>query len=312
MYRICIFISRWMAAIVLLMAAAGLLWPEVVGIIKTSWVPWLLGMVMLGMGLALRLDDFRVLLTRPKDIIVGCLAQFVIMPLLAWLLAKVFALPPELAVGVILVGCCPGGTASNVITYLSGGDLALSIGMTSVSTLLAPLLTPLLTWWLAGKYVDVDVYDMFMSIVQVIILPIAIGLLVRRFLKPSDKVLSSVLPAFSTIAITLIVGAVVSASASKLLTCGLLVIAVVVCHNLLGFALGFAVGKLLRLSRPKCTAISVEVGMQNSGLACSLAQQHFQTMVLAPVPGAVFSVWHNIAGALYARILKSWNGKIPK
>lgn len=312
MYRICIFISRWMAAIVLLMAAAGLLWPEVVGIIKTSWVPWLLGMVMLGMGLALRLDDFRVLFTRPKDIVVGCLAQFVIMPLLAWLLARVFALPPELAVGVILVGCCPGGTASNVITYLSGGDLALSIGMTSVSTLLAPLLTPLLTWWLAGKYVDVDVYDMFMSIVQVIILPIAIGLLVRRFLKPSDKVLSSVLPAFSTIAITLIVGAVVSASASKLLTCGLLVIAVVVCHNLLGFALGFAVGKLLRLSRPKCTAISVEVGMQNSGLACSLAQQHFQAMVLAPVPGAVFSVWHNIAGALYARILKSWNGKIPK
>lgn len=292
-----------MAVIVLLMAAAALLWPDVIGVIKTSWISWLLGMVMFGMGLTLRLEDFRIVFSRPKDIIIGCLAQFTIMPLLAWLLTQLFALPAELAVGVILVGCCPGGTSSNVITYLAGGDLPLSVGMTSVSTILAPLLTPLLTWLLAGTYVDVDVWSMFMSIIQVIILPIVLGLLIKRFLTLSENVLHHVLPAFSTVAITLIVGAVVSANADKLVTCSMLVIAVVALHNLLGYLLGFVLGKLLHLSRAKSTAISVEVGMQNSGLACSLAQQHFQTMAMATVPGAIFSVWHNISGALLAKVL---------
>lgn len=303
MYRICDFISRWMAAIVLLMAAAALLWPQVVGVIQTSWISWLLGIVMFGMGLAMQWEDFRIVFTRPRDIFIGFLAQITIMPLLAWLLTKVFSLPPELAVGVVLVGCCPGGTASNVITYLAGGDLALSVGMTSVSTLCAPILTPMLTFLFAGKYVNVDFWAMFLSIVQVIILPIALGLIIKRWMRPSEKVVKNVLPAVSTIAITMIVGAVVSANADKLLHCGLLVIAVVVLHNLLGFLLGFIVGKVLHLKRRKCIAISVEVGMQNSGLACSLAQQHFQTMALATVPGAIFSVWHNIAGALLARLL---------
>ena len=258
---------------------------------------------MFGMGLAMQWEDFRIVFTRPKDIFIGFLAQITIMPLLAWLLTKVFSLPPELAVGVVLVGCCPGGTASNVITYLAGGDLALSVGMTSVSTLCAPILTPMLTFLFAGKYVNVDFWAMFLSIVQVIILPIALGLIIKRWMRPSEKVVKNVLPAVSTIAITMIVGAVVSANADKLLHCGLLVIAVVILHNLLGFLLGFIVGKALQLKRRKCIAISVEVGMQNSGLACSLAQQHFQTMALATVPGAIFSVWHNIAGALLARLL---------
>ena len=309
MYKICTWISRWMAVIVLLMAAAALLWPQVIGVIKTSWISWLLGLIMFGMGLTLKLEDFRIVFSRPKDVIVGFLAQFIIMPILAWMLTKVFSLPAELAVGVILVGCCPGGTASNVITYLAGGDLALSVGITSVSTLLAPLVTPLLTWMLAGTLVDVNVWQMFMSIVQVIILPIGLGLLVKKFVKLSDNVMNKVLPAFSTIAITLIVGAVVSANAEKLLTCGLLIIAVVILHNLLGFLFGFLLSQILHLSRKKSTAISVEVGMQNSGLACSLAQQHFQSMALATVPGAIFSVWHNIAGALLARLVRSWNEK---
>ncbi len=309
MFKFCVWISRWMAVIVLLTAAAALLWPEVVGVIKTSWISWLLGLIMFGMGLTLKLDDFRIVFSRPKDVIIGCLAQFTIMPLLAWLLTQVFSLPAELAVGVILVGCCPGGTASNVITYLAGGDLALSVGMTSVSTLLAPLLTPFLTWILAGTLVDVDIWQMFMSIIQVIILPIGLGLLVKKYVKLSDDMMTKVLPAFSTIAITLIVGAVVSANAERLLTCGLLVIAVVILHNLLGFLLGFLLSRALHLTRKKSTAISIEVGMQNSGLACSLAQQHFQAMALATVPGAIFSVWHNIAGALLARLVRSWNEK---
>lgn len=149
--------------------------PQVIGVIKTAWISWLLGLIMFGMGLTLKFDDFRIVFSRPKDVILGCMAQFIIMPLLAWMLTKAFSLPAELAVGVILVGCCPGGTASNVITYLAGGDLALSVGMTSVSTLLAPLVTPLLTWLLAGTFVDVDIWQMFMSIIQVIILPIGVG-----------------------------------------------------------------------------------------------------------------------------------------
>lgn len=302
MKKICNWVSRWMAAIVIVMAAAALLWPEYIGIIKTSWISGLLGMVMFGMGLTLRLEDFRIVFFRPRDILIGCLAQFTIMPLLAWLLTVVFQLPPELAVGVILVGCCPGGTSSNVITYLAGGDLALSVGMTSVSTLLAPVLTPFLTWLLAGTYAQVDLWAMFISIIQVIILPIGLGLIVKHFIKLPEVLVKDVLPAFSTIAITLIVGAVVSANASKLLACGFVVICVVILHNLCGYLCGYLLGKVLRLDRPKATAISIEVGMQNSGLACSLAQQHFQSMALAPVPGAIFSVWHNISGALLARI----------
>ena len=297
-------ISRWMALIVLVVAAGSLIWPEVFGVIRTAWISYLLGVVMFGMGLTLNLHDFKVVFSRPKDILIGVVAQFCIMPLLAWLLTKVFQLPPELAVGVVLVGCCPGGTSSNVITYLAGGDLALSVGMTGVSTLLAPVMTPLLTWLLVGATVDVEPLSMFLSIVQVVILPIALGLAVKQYLPNVTTRVNEFLPAFSTLAITAIVAAVVSANAPQLKTCGFVVILIVVLHNLWGFALGYLLSWLLGLSRSKRTAISIEVGMQNSGLACSLAGQHFQTMALAPVPGAIFSVWHNIAGALLARMIR--------
>ena len=297
-------ISRWMALIVLVVAAGSLIWPEVFGVIRTAWISYLLGVVMFGMGLTLNLHDFKVVFSRPKDILIGVVAQFCIMPLLAWLLTKAFQLPPELAVGVVLVGCCPGGTSSNVITYLAGGDLALSVGMTGVSTLLAPVMTPLLTWLLVGATVGVEPLSMFLSIVQVVILPIALGLAVKQYLPNVTTRVNEFLPAFSTLAITAIVAAVVSANAPQLKTCGFVVILIVVLHNLWGFALGYLLSWLLGLSRPKRTAISIEVGMQNSGLACSLAGQHFQTMALAPVPGAIFSVWHNIAGALLARMIR--------
>jgi len=298
------FISKYMALWVLLAATLSMLFPTQMGIVKTAWVTPLLGIVMFGMGLTLKLEDFRVVFTKPKEVILGCVAQFTIMPLMAWLLTRCFGLPAELAVGVILVGCCPGGTSSNVITYLAGGDLALSVGMTSVSTLLAPLMTPLLTWLLAGTYVDVDVWAMLWSIVQVIILPIAIGLLVKHYLPKQSKQATNFLPAVSTIAITLIVIAVVSANAAKLLSSGLLIMVVVVLHNLCGYGLGYLLGLCLHLTSPKTKAISIEVGMQNSGLACSLATQHFASLALATVPGAVFSVWHNISGSLLARILR--------
>ena len=257
---------------------------------------------MFGMGLTLNARDFEVVFSRPKDVIIGCLAQFLVMPALAWLLARAFMLDDALALGVVLVGCCPGGTASNVITYLSKGDLALSVGMTSVSTLLAPLLTPVLTWLLAGKDVNVDVVNMFMSILWVIIMPIALGLIIKRLMPKITAQAVDFLPAFSSIAIAFIVAIVISANASKLLTGGHLVIAVVVLHNICGLSLGYLVSLLAGMPMAKRKALAIEVGMQNSGLASSLAATHFAMYSMATIPGAIFSVWHNISGAIMARI----------
>ena len=278
MKRICDFIARWMGVLVLLTAIGALLVPEPLASVDMWIINPLLGLIMFGMGLTLNPKDFRIVFSRPKDVLIGCLAQFTVMPFLAWALTKAFALPPDLALGVILVGCCPGGTASNVITYLAKGDLALSVGMTAVSTLLAPLMTPLLTWLMAGTFVDVDTIGMLQSILYV------------------------VMPAFSTLMIAVVVALIVAHSAPRLLTGGLLIILVVMLHNICGLGVGYGIGHLLGLQYPKRVAISIEVGMQNSGLASSLATLHFAAFPMATIPGAIFSVWHNISGALAARL----------
>lgn len=302
MKKICDFIARWMGVMVLLVAVVSLAVPSSFLWIDTWVINPMLGLIMFGMGLTLAPQDFRIVLSRPKDILFGCLAQFTVMPLLAWTLAWAFSLPKELALGVILVGCCPGGTASNVITYLAKGDLALSVGMTATSTLLAPVMTPLLVWLLAGTMVDVDTMGMLMSIVYVIIAPIIAGLLCQRFLPSLTRSVVPYLPAFSSVVIALVVGIIVSHNATRLLVGGMLVILVVMLHNVLGLTIGFLIGRLLKLERAKCVAVSIEVGMQNSGLASSLAVLHFAAFPLATIPGAIFSVWHNISGALTAKL----------
>ena len=294
-----------MGAMVLLVAALALLVPASFVWMDTQAINPMLGAIMFGMGLTLRWEDFRVVFSRPKDVIVGCLAQFTVMPLLAWLLARAFSLDEALTVGVVLVGCCPGGTASNVITYLAKGDLALSVGMTGVSTLLAPVLTPLLVWLLAGKTVDVDVAAMFLSILWVVILPIVAGLLVKRLLPKLTEQATAYLPALSSLAIAAIVLIIIAASAHKLLSGGLVIVAVVMLHNIGGLSIGYLIARLLGLSWPKRKALSIEVGMQNSGLASSLATLHFAAYPMATIPGAVFSVWHNISGAIVARFYAS-------
>jgi len=301
MKRISQLISDYMGALVLLSAVAALLWPELFSQVKPTVINPLLGIIMFGMGLTLRWEDFRVVFARPKDVVTGCLAQFTVMPLLAWLLARIFQLDDALTIGVVLVGCCPGGTASNVITYLAKGDLALSVGMTGVSTLLAPVLTPLLVWLLAGATVDVDVVGMLLSILWVVILPIVAGLAVKRLWPRQTSAATDYLPALSSLAICAIVLIVIAANAQKLLSSGFIVILVVVLHNVGGLTIGYTLGRMLRLSDAKRRAISVEVGMQNSGLASSLATLHFAAYPMATIPGAVFSVWHNISGALVAR-----------
>lgn len=295
--------GKYMSLIVIVIAAVALFSPSTLNWIKTSWVNTLLGIVMFGMGLTLKLSDFQIVFTRPRDVIVGCLAQFLCMPLIAFILCKLFQLPTELAVGVILVGTCPGGTSSNVMTYLAKGDVALSVGMTGVSTILAPFLTPLLTLLYAGQRVDVNVQSMFLSIIKVVILPIALGFIVNKLLGQATQQLTKILPLVSVIAIVMIVAAVVSANSERILTSGLLIVGVVICHNLCGYAAGYSVGKALKLPTPKCNTLAIEVGMQNSGLATSLAATHFAAMPLATIPGAVFSVWHNISGSIVANIM---------
>jgi BASS family bile acid:Na+ symporter len=289
-----------MGVLVLAAALLALSFPAALQHVSPTVINYLLGVVMFGMGLSLNIHDFKIVFSRPKDMMIGCMAQFTIMPLLAWGLARLFSLDEALALGVVLVGCCPGGTASNVITYLANGDLALSVGMTGVSTVLAPLLTPLLTWALAGKSVDVDVAGMLLSILWVVILPIVAGLIIKTLWPKFTGEAINYLPAVSSIAIALIVAIVIAANADKLLAGGLIIVIVVVLHNLCGLSLGYLIGRLLGLSEPKRRAISIEVGMQNSGLASSLATIHFAIYPLATIPGAIFSVWHNLSGAAVA------------
>ena len=296
------FVGKYMAVIVIAMALLALLRPGAVGFLKTSYINYLLCIVMFGMGLTLKPGDFKVVFSHPRDVCIGFLAQFTIMPLLAWLLSRVFGLSPELTLGVILVGTCPGGTSSNVITYLAKGDVPLSVGMTAVSTIFAPIMTPLLTYLYAGETVDVQLLPMFLSILQVVIIPIALGFAINHFFPKFADGAADLLPLVSTLAIVAIVGAVVGANSAKILDCGLLVFCVVVLHNLLGYALGYGAARLLGMDARKCRTVSIEVGMQNSGLAASLAAVHFAQYPLATLPGALFSVWHNVSGAILAGI----------
>ena len=296
-------IGKYMAWIVLVIAALALFVPGTCLWIQTGWINYLLMIVMFGMGLTMKLSDFAVVFTRPRDVIVGCLAQFIVMPLLAFGLGKVFGLSNELLVGVILVGTCPGGTSSNVITYLSKGDTALSVGMTSINTLLAPFLTPALTYLYLRTTVSVDVKSMFVSIIQVVIIPIGLGLMINKLFGRYTQKISDVLPTVSVTAICLIVAAVVSHNSGKILSTGLVIFAVVILHNLLGYLCGYLIGVLFKMDLPRKKAVAIEIGMQNSGLATTLAGTAFPNLAMATVPGAIFSVWHNISGAILAGIL---------
>ncbi len=293
-----------MALIILAVSVLALFAPGTCLWVQTSWINYLLMAVMFGMGLTLKPSDFAVVIKHPKDIIIGCLSQFTIMPLLAFGLGKIFGLETGLLAGVILVGTCPGGTASNVITYLSKGDVALSVGMTGVNTLLAPVLTPAITYLLLKTSVHVDVLSMFLSIVKVVIVPIVLGFVINHFFGKYTSNASEALPLISVAAIALIVASVVSHNAQKILETGAVVFAVVVLHNVLGYLAGFLLGILLKLPLSKRKALSVEIGMQNSGLATSLAGTAFPDLSMATVPGAIFSVWHNISGAILASVLR--------
>jgi BASS family bile acid:Na+ symporter len=291
------FVGRTFALWVILFAILGFFLPDTFKQVA-PYIVLLLGIIMFGMGLTISVDDFKEVVKRPFEVAIGVLAHFIIMPLLAVILTKLIPMPPEVAAGVILVGCCPGGTSSNVMTYLGKGDVALSVACTSVTTLAAPIVTPFLVWLLASQYLPVDPVSMFTSILEVVLFPLALGFVLQKLVPGLVRAAIPVLPLVSVVGIVLIVAAVVGASKGAIAQSGLMIFAVVVLHNGLGYLLGYFAAKAFGLSLTKRKALAIEVGMQNSGLGAALANAYFSP--IAAVPSAIFSVWHNISGALIA------------
>lgn len=308
------FLARQTPAFVTLIAVLTFFVPDAFGWVRGDVQTSILGLIMLTMGLTLTKDDFKILVARPLDIAIGSLAQFSIMPLIALALVKTLGLPKEIAVGLILVGCSPGGVSSNIMSFLCKGDVAFSVGITTLSTLLAPLTTPLLMLYLAGATVEVDALGMFKSILFVTILPIAIGASVNGVFGSRKGFLEfkKLLPGIAVLALAAIVGGVVSAQGDNIAKSGALIFAAVFLHNSLGYLVGYATGVAARFTSPKRRTISIEVGMQNAGLATVLATRHFPTLPEAAIASAVSCVWHSISGALMAGVFNAIDKRINK
>jgi len=293
--------------------------PETFLWVKGNTQTFILGLIMLTMGLTLTTNDFKIVLQRPLDIFIGACAQFILMPLIAYTLTQVFHLETALALGILLVGCCPGGVSSNIMSYLCHGDVAFSVGMTCASTLLAPVMTPLLMLWTAGQTVEIDTIGMFLNILIVTIIPVGAGCMLNYYFskRNSFKTLQSLMPGSSVILLGMIVGGVISTVHDSLIARGLWlflwIFVVVFCHNTLGYIAGYLAGKIFKFSTAKKRTISIEVGMQNAGLATNLASNFFlATYPLAVVPCAISCAWHSISGTILAGIFASWDRRKEK
>ncbi|ELY79277.1 Bile acid:sodium symporter [Natrinema pellirubrum DSM 15624] len=295
--------SKYFVVWVLVVSPLALYSPETFTPIAPYITP-LLGIIMLGMGLTLTPADFRRILERPRDVFIGAMSQWLLMPTIAYVLVVALGLPEEIGLGLILVGAAPGGTASNVMTYLGRGDVALSVSITSVTTIAAPLVMPAWIVLLAGESITVTFAEMATSIVQVVLLPVVGGLVLRYVLDEYAPALAqaglSIFPAISVIAIVAIVAAVVGLNVETILGASALVFLAVVLHNGLGLGAGYAVGHAADMAEDRARACAFEVGLQNSGLAVALATAHFSAGA-ALIP-ALFSVWHNVSGPALATL----------
>jgi BASS family bile acid:Na+ symporter len=265
-----------------------------------GWIREALMLIMLGMGLTLKVEDVRALRHAGKPLLLGVSLQYLVMPMLAWLLTWCLSLSPMIALGVILVGSCPGGTASNVVTWLARGDVALSVAMTTASTLLAPIMTPLWIWIIASSWLDIDAMGLFVSVVQIVLMPVFIGLLIRRFWQPAEWILDGVFPMIAMLTISWIVGVIVGLNVERMADIAFTLAVSVVLLNLFGLLLGYGLSSLTGQTRRQSRTVAIEVGMQNSGLAVVLAMAHFSPE--AALAGAAFSVWHNVSGAMLAAV----------
>ncbi|WP_434778826.1 ketopantoate/pantoate/pantothenate transporter PanS [Neisseria sp. Ec49-e6-T10] len=264
----------------------------------------LLMFVMLTMGVTLSIHDFKRVFLRPKPVVACTLLHYLVMPLSAWVLGKLFQMPADLLVGMVLVGSVASGTASNVIIYLAKGDVALSVTISAISTLVGVIATPLLTWLFVGTQVQVDILGMLTYILKIVVLPIGSGLIIHHLLTTFVKKIEPFLPFLSMCSILTIISVVVAGSQSNIASIGITVALAVVLHNGIGLLSGYWGGKLMGFDESICRTMSIEVGMQNSGLAATLGTTYFSS--LAALPGAIFSVWHNISGSILAGI---WQGK---
>ena len=290
-------ITNYFTFWIILFSVVAYIYPSYFADLRNLIVPTL-GIIMFGMGVTLTTSDFRRVLLRPGDVGIGVVTQYTVMPFIGFVLAKIFGLDPLLAAGVVLVGSCPGGTSSNVMTYLARGDVAFSVTMTSVSTLLSPIMLPFLMYVYAGEWINVPVVKLFISTVQIILLPVGLGLLLRIIIREKIKYILPVLPSVSASAIIFIVAVIVAANSASIASVGLLIAVIAIIHNILGFSIGYRVARLFGMDVKRARAVSIEIGMQNSGLAVALANTYFGA--LAALPGAIFSVWMNISGSALA------------
>ncbi|RIY32055.1 sodium transporter [Psittacicella hinzii] len=291
------FLTKTYALWIVFFATVAYIWPEHFQF-ALPYLTYGLGLIMFGMGMTLTFKDFALVLTQPKAVIIGCLAQFTIMPLSAYVLAVGFNLPAELAAGLILLGACPGGTVSNIMTYVARGNVALSVTMTSICTLLSPVLTPTIFFLLASQWLEINPWGMFSSVLQVILFPIALGIVVRLFFKRQVNYIVQALPVVSFTCIVCILAGIIAVNADNIGKTGALVFVCVIIQNAVGFGLGFLVARLLKLDLYDSKAISIEVGMQSSALGVALANAHLTP--LAAIPSAVGALWHNIAAPMLA------------
>ena len=305
-------LTKYMAVIVILIAALALFVPKSCIWIQSSWVNYLLIIVMFVMGLNMNLEDIAVVFTKPRDLIIGCIVQYVAMPVLAFGLGKMFFLDEELLAGLIILGCCPGGTASNVMTYLSKGESAFSIGMTAVTNLLSPIVTPAITYLFLRKTISVDIKSMILAIIFVVIVPLLLGMVINRILSRLTENVKYILPSVADIAIFLIVASTVSHNSDRIRATGLKIIIAAILLNLLGYLFGYIFGSSFMMKMKRKKALTLEIGMQNSGMATSLAVAAFPGMAMAAVPAAVFSVWQYVSGAVLAGIFRKISKKSKK
>jgi BASS family bile acid:Na+ symporter len=277
-----------------------------------TWQSLIIGFIMFCMGLTLTRKDFQILMERPFDICIGAIAQYLIMPFSALFICHLLALPDALALGLILVGCCPGGVSSNIMSYLCHGDVAYSVGLSTVSTLLAPLMTPFLVTQMAnGISIHLEALPMFLSIIETVILPVFLGFMLNWVLDKyaTYREIAKCMPGVAVLGLACVVGGVTSSQGSLFFTSGLVIFAAVLMHNGIGYALGYAAGKLTHMNVPKKRTISLEVGMQNAGLATNLATTtaQFAAMPQAAIICAVSCVWHSISGTLLANAFAAWD-----
>ena len=306
------FIEKYFFVIILLATVVAFIYPNSFKWVLSNYnginiLNLLLSLVLFTMGTTLKADDFIRVFRRPKEVCVGISAQYIIMPLLAFSLASLFNLDAALTAGIILVGTVPGGTASDVITFLAKGDLALSVSLTAVSTIISPILTPLITLLLIGNQISFNPTEMFISIVEIVIIPIALGLLLNYKFPNFCEKLKDYLPALSSIVICLIIAGVLGANKQAIISSSMIIIFVVILQYCLAMLTGFVIGYLSGMNRKQIITIAIELAFQNSGLSTGLAKTHFSNLALATVPGALYSVWQNLAGSIIAYILTKYS-----